>query len=67
MKKLTRDELLEMLLEKQGDRPAYKLADELGISPAYLSDIMRGKSEPGPSILEALGLEKETVYVPASE
>lgn len=33
---------------------------ELGISAAYLSDVLNDKREPGPKILDALGLERET-------
>lgn len=39
-----------------------QLAKELGISPQYLSDVMTGKSEPGPAILEALGYERVVLY-----
>lgn len=35
-----------------------KLAQMLGISEAYLSDILNGKRHPGPKVLEALHLEK---------
>ena len=38
------------------------VAGELGISPAYLSDAMRGNREPGPKILDALGLERVVMY-----
>lgn len=36
-------------------------AKKLGISPAYLCDLLKGKRQPGPKLLEALGLE--IVYV----
>jgi transcriptional regulator with XRE-family HTH domain len=38
------------------------VAKELGVSPAYLSDVMRGKREPGPKILEPLGLVRVVTY-----
>jgi transcriptional regulator with XRE-family HTH domain len=38
------------------------LAEELGITPAYLSDILNLRREPGPVVLRALGLEKVVTY-----
>lgn len=37
-------------------------ADALGVSEAYLSDIVRGHKAPGPKILNALGLERVVTY-----
>ena len=34
-----------------------KLALEFGVSAAYISDILAGNREPGPAVLEPLGLE----------
>ena len=34
------------------------LARELRITPAYLSQVLRGTREPGPKLLQALGLER---------
>lgn len=33
------------------------LARELGVSPTYISDVMAGHMEPGPGILDPLGIE----------
>ena len=33
------------------------LATELGVSAAYISDILAGNRDPGPAVLEPLGLE----------
>ena len=60
---ITRDQLVKLLQKRQGGRAQRELAEELGISPAYLSDIYLGKRDPGESVLEKLGLEKQTVYV----
>lgn len=38
-------------------------AKALGISPAYLSDILKLNRDPGPSVLKALGFKKQVVYV----
>ena len=61
-KHYTREDLLKLLREKQGDRTAKQLAEELGITPQYLSDVFLGKRDPGESILEGLGLKKSTKY-----
>lgn len=37
-------------------------AGQLGVSQAYLSDVLAGRRAPGPAILKALGLERETNY-----
>jgi len=34
-----------------------RLARELGVSAAYISDVMRDKRNPGPAILDPLGIE----------
>ena len=39
------------------------VAFNLGISPQYLSNILRYKREPGAKILKPMGLKKETTYV----
>lgn len=52
-----------MLMRKhQGNRTAKELAQEFGISAPYLSEIFKGTREPGPNVLEKLGLGKETLY-----
>jgi len=41
-----------------------KLAEKLGVSYAYMNDLIRGKRRPGRKILSALSLREERVYVP---
>ena len=36
-------------------------ARELSVSPAYLSDVYRGRRDPGPTLLQHLGLERKVV------
>lgn len=48
--------VLERRKEKAGSWRA--LARELGVSAAYMSDVVRGNREPGDSILRPLGLRK---------
>lgn len=52
--------LLEEEVKRLGSQRA--LADRLGVTPAYLGDVLRGRRDPGPAILEALGLEKDVIY-----
>ena len=40
------------------------LAQQLGITPTYLSEVLGGRREPGPKFLRALGLRRVTVYLP---
>lgn len=64
-RKITKDQVIEILRKRQGERPARQLAEELGVTPQYLSDVFSGRREIGPSILAGLGLERETFYVEA--
>lgn len=36
-------------------------ASTLGVSPSYLSDVYKGRRDPGPALLDQLGLERKTV------
>ena len=50
--------------KRQGERTAKEFAEELGISPQYLSDIYCGNRELGPAVLEALKLQRNVIYKP---
>ena len=39
-----------------------QLAKQLGVSPAYLGDILHGRREPGEKILKALGFQRSIYY-----
>jgi transcriptional regulator with XRE-family HTH domain len=39
------------------------MASVLRVSPQYLNDFLKGRREPGPSILKELGLRREVRYV----
>ena len=62
VKRLTKGQVVDLLKRKQGDRTARELAAELGVGESYLSEIFSGSRNPGPMILEKLGLEEESVY-----
>jgi transcriptional regulator with XRE-family HTH domain len=51
---------LEKKSMEAGSQHSY--AKKLGISGAYLSDVIHGKTVPGPKLLRALGLTKEVTY-----
>lgn len=38
------------------------LAKELGISKAYLCNMLQGRADPGPAVLEALNIERVVSY-----
>lgn len=68
MKILTKSDVINFMHKTQGKRTAREFAKELGVGESYLSDVYRGKREPGPSILARLGLEKvEQTYRQRSE
>lgn len=41
---------------------AKDLAAQIGITPAYLSQIKAGERAPSDRVLDALGLERKTIY-----
>jgi transcriptional regulator with XRE-family HTH domain len=47
-----------MLRSLQGDRTLLQFAAEIGVTQVYVGRVMRGKDEPGPSILKYLKLRK---------
>lgn len=44
-------------------RTQRELASDIGVSPQFLSDVLRGKREPSGAILEFLSLERIVTYV----
>ena len=56
-----KDEVVEMLRKKQGKDSLRKFAGRVGCSAAYLSDVYRGKRDPGPKLLDHLNLQREEV------
>jgi len=64
MKAVKPDQIVDLLRKKQGGRTARALAQEIGVTEQYLSDVFKGRREPGPSILAGLGLEKQVIYKP---
>lgn len=42
-------------------------AQDHELSAAYVNDVLRGRREPGKKILDAVGVERITVYRPKSD
>lgn len=60
---MRRDEVIERLraaIARVGSQAAF--AELHGISLAYVNDVLNFRREPGPAILEALGIEKVVTY-----
>lgn len=53
---------LQKIQQKLKEYSQKDLADQLGVSPAYLSDVINGRREAGEKMLAALGLEKVVSY-----
>ena len=65
---MTRDELVKLLqrkVQRAGTQAA--LAEELGVTAVYLGDVLLGKREPGPKLLNALGFRRVITYVKAGK
>jgi predicted transcriptional regulator len=61
-KRYSRNEVIELLKKRQGDRTQKELADELGVSPQYLCDLFQDNRQIGTRLLEALGMYREWSY-----
>jgi transcriptional regulator with XRE-family HTH domain len=58
MAKMTDEQVLELIRWTQGDRSLREFAKEIGVSAAYLSDILRGNRSPGEKVLKFFKLKK---------
>lgn len=52
--------MLSAAIAETGTQKAF--AEAHGMSGAYLSEVVRGTRDPGPAVLEALGLERVVWY-----
>ena len=53
-------DLLRAACDKAGSQSNW--AKSAGLSPAYVSDVLAGKREPGPKVLRVLGVVVTAVY-----
>ena len=54
------EQVIALLRKRQGKQSLREFAAELGVSAGYLSDIFCGNRAPGATILDLLGIEKQT-------
>ena len=60
---MSKEEAVSLLRKRVVQRGAQAaLAKELGVSQAYISDVLAGHRNPGPTILKSLGLTKVVRY-----
>lgn len=60
---LDREQVIEMLkIAVSKERTQAAWADKHDLSRSYVNDVLLGKREPGPAILEPLGLRRKVVY-----
>jgi transcriptional regulator with XRE-family HTH domain len=55
---MNREQAIEILKKKQNDMSLRQFAQELKVSPSYLSDIYLGRRQIGRKILRAIGMDK---------
>ncbi|HEX5426639.1 MAG TPA: hypothetical protein VFW94_24215 [Candidatus Acidoferrales bacterium] len=59
MRKLTEEDVINLIRCEQGEKSLRKFADEIGITASYLSDLYLGRRQPGKKILGHFGIEKK--------
>jgi hypothetical protein len=62
-RRLTEEQVRETVRKCMGKGSQKDMASVLRVSPQYLNDFLKGRREPGPSILKELGLRREVRYV----
>ncbi len=62
IKNMTLEEFLEFLKEQQGDQSLRSFAQNIGVSPSYLSRVYSGDLEPGVGITSAVKTTRNAVY-----
>lgn len=55
------EDVRKLLVKQMAGKSLREFGSSHGLSAAYLSDVLRGNRNPGPTILDILGLEKELV------
>jgi hypothetical protein len=57
------DDILKMLEIKLKSKTQTALAREMGIKISYLNDVIHGRTQPGPAILDYLGFKRVPTIV----
>ncbi len=55
------DDVVQLLKKKQGERTQKEMAEDIGVSPQYIHDVLTGARTPSDKILDYLGLKREIV------
>jgi DNA-binding transcriptional regulator YdaS (Cro superfamily) len=58
-------DIIQIIRERIGKGSQRDFAQLLGVSPSYLSDVLKGRRDAGPKVLAALGLKRVVSYLPA--
>jgi transcriptional regulator with XRE-family HTH domain len=59
---LTEENVREMVLDRLKGLTQKELAEQLGVSLAYLNDFLHFRRDPGAKLLEGLGLRRIVLY-----
>lgn len=59
---MDREAIIRRLRKLCAQSSQRNVADEMQISEQYLCDVLKGRRNPGPRILQALGLERKVTY-----
>ena len=52
----------QVVAKMVADHGLTRAAKQMGVSVPYLCNIMKGRADPGPLVLETLGIEKVVTY-----
>jgi transcriptional regulator with XRE-family HTH domain len=55
---MTEKEVIQLMKTTQGEQSLRTFANEIGVTPAYLSDIYNGRRSPGPAVLQFFNIGK---------
>ena len=62
-KRLSLQDVVAQLRKQANEAGSQKLlAEKMGVTPQYITDILKGRREPGEAVLKPLGLRKVVSY-----
>lgn len=56
------EQVRSLMKKQQGERSLRTFARDLGITPAYLSDLYLGRRDPGEKVLSKLNIQRRIIY-----
>ena len=60
---ITREEMTDLIRAAAQEAKSQRaLAHKWGVSPSYITDLLQGLRDPGPTILDAMGYERVVFY-----